>query len=47
MPNDLKWSDYNFSKIPFDKIERVGQRTLLYRDLFCVSWLLWRYCNYA
>ena len=25
---------------------RFGQRTLLYRDIFCVSWLLGRYCNY-
>lgn len=25
---------------------RVGQRSLLYRDLFCVSWLLGRFCNY-
>ena len=40
------WSEYDFTKIPFDKIERVGQRTLLYRDLFCVSWLLGRFCNY-
>ncbi len=40
------WSDYDFTKIPLDSIERVGQRTLLYRDLFCVSWLLGRFCNY-
>ena len=25
---------------------KVGQRTLLYRDLFSVSWLLGRFCNY-
>ncbi|MCC7403378.1 MAG: radical SAM protein [Bdellovibrionales bacterium] len=24
----------------------MAQRSLLYRDLFCVSWLLGRYCNY-
>lgn len=40
------WSDYDFTKIPFDSIARVGQRSLLYRDLFCVSWLLGRFCNY-
>lgn len=40
------WSEYDFRQIPFEDITRVGQRTLLYRDLFCVSWLLGRYCNY-
>ena len=39
-------SDYSFSQIPFDDIERVGQASLLHRDLFCVSWLLGRFCNY-
>jgi organic radical activating enzyme len=43
---DLKWSNYDFTKIPFDDIVQVGQRTLLYRDLFTVSWLLGRFCNY-
>ena len=46
MNEDLKWSNYDFSKIPFDDIVKVGQRTLLYRDLFTVSWLLGRFCNY-
>lgn len=46
MTTDLKWSDYDFTKIPFDDIVQVGQRTLLYRDLFTVSWLLGRFCNY-
>ena len=46
MTEDLKWSDYDFTKIPFDDIVQVGQRTLLYRDLFTVSWLLGRFCNY-
>ena len=46
MSEDLKWSNYDFSKIPFDDIVKVGQRTLLYRDLFTVSWLLGRFCNY-
>ncbi len=40
------WSDYRFDEIPFSDIVRVGQRTLLYRDLFAVSWLLGRFCNY-
>lgn len=43
---ELKWSEYDFTKIPFDDIVEVGQRTLLYRDLFTVSWLLGRFCNY-
>lgn len=43
---DLSKSEYDFTKIPFDRITRFGQRTLLYRDMFCVSWLLGRFCNY-
>jgi MoaA/NifB/PqqE/SkfB family radical SAM enzyme len=46
MTEDLKWSNYDFTKIPFADIVSVGQRTLLYRDLFTVSWLLGRFCNY-
>ncbi len=46
MPEDLKWSNYDFTKIPFNDIVSVGQRTLLYRDIFTVSWLLGRFCNY-
>lgn len=40
------WSQYDFTAIPYDDIVKVGQRTLLYRDLFSVSWLLGRFCNY-
>ncbi len=40
------FSNYSFSDIPFSEIERVGQASLLHRDLFCVSWLLGRFCNY-
>lgn len=40
------WSEYRFDQIPFSDIVRVGQITLLERDLFCVSWLLGRFCNY-
>ena len=43
---DLKWSEYDFTATPYDDIVRVGQRTMLYRDLFTVSWLLGRFCNY-
>jgi|TARA_Y100000289_G_scaffold5688_1_gene5183 hypothetical protein len=44
--DSLYWSQYDFTKIPYDDIVKVGQRTLLYRDLFSVSWLLGRFCNY-
>ena len=45
MTDDIKkdsnyWSQYDFTQIPYDDIVKVGQRTLLYRDLFSVSWLL-------
>lgn len=40
-------SAYEFSQIPFARVVRIGQRSLLYNDLFCVSWLLGRYCNYS
>ena len=39
-------SDYDFTKIPFDRIERVGQISMLKNKLFTTSWLLGRYCNY-
>jgi uncharacterized Fe-S cluster-containing radical SAM superfamily protein len=35
-----------FSTIPFEKIVRFGQRTMLNRPLFSVSWILGRFCNY-
>ena len=44
--SDLAKSAYDFTAIPYDDIVRVGQRTMLYRDLFTVSWLLGRFCNY-
>ena len=43
---DLKWSEYDFTATPYDDLVRVGQRTMLYRDMFTVSWLLGRFCNY-
>jgi organic radical activating enzyme len=44
--NSMIWSKYRFDQIPFSDIVRVGQMSLLQRDLFCVSWLLGRFCNY-
>jgi len=35
-----------FTLIPFDKIVRFGQQTMLDRPLFSVSWILGRFCNY-
>jgi organic radical activating enzyme len=43
---DLSKSEYDFTQIPFNDIVEFGQRTLLYRDIFTVSWLLGRFCNY-
>lgn len=39
-------SKYDFTKIPFDDLVRVGQISMLYGDIFNVSWILGRYCNY-
>ena len=36
----------NFSKIPFEQIVHFGQRTMLDRPLFNVSWIIGRFCNY-
>ena len=44
--SDTKFSAYDFTRIPYDDLVRVGQRTMLYKDLFTVSWLLGRFCNY-
>ena len=37
----------NFQTIPFSDITRFGQRTMLERPLFSVSWILGRFCNYS
>lgn len=37
----------NFQNIPFNNIVRFGQRTMLERPLFSVSWILGRFCNYS
>lgn len=36
----------DFTKIPFDKIVRFGQDTMLDKNLFSISWILGRFCNY-
>jgi len=36
----------DFTQIPFDRIIRFGQATMLNDDLFSVSWILGRFCNY-
>ena len=32
--------------IPFKDITKLGQRTMLENNLFSVSWILGRFCNY-
>lgn len=36
----------DFQKIPFQNIIKFGQRNMLQRPLFSVSWILGRFCNY-
>ncbi len=36
----------NFTEIPFQNIVHFGQRTMLQRPLFSISWILGRFCNY-
>lgn len=36
----------NFQNIPWNNIVRFGQKTMLESDLFAVSWILGRFCNY-
>ena len=36
----------NFADIPFERIVRFGQRTMLTKPLFSTSWILGRFCNY-
>lgn len=38
--------EYDFTKIPFDRLVKVGQIGMIHEDLFTVSWILGRYCNY-
>lgn len=37
----------NFTEIPFDNIVKFGQATMLDSDLFSISWILGRFCNYS
>lgn len=43
----LNGYDNSFRDIPFHKIVKFGQRTMLERPLFNVSWILGRFCNYS
>lgn len=36
----------NTTRIPFENITHVGQSTMMTKDLFNVSWILGRFCNY-
>ena len=36
----------NFQEIPFQNVVKFGQRTMLTKPLFAVSWILGRFCNY-
>jgi organic radical activating enzyme len=36
----------NFQNIPWNNIVRFGQKNMLNTDLFSVSWILGRFCNY-
>lgn len=36
----------DFTEIPFDDIKKFGQQTMLDTNLFSVSWILGRFCNY-
>jgi hypothetical protein len=36
----------NFNQIPFQNIVRFGQQTMLDNQLFNISWILGRFCNY-
>ena len=34
------------TKIPFNNIVKLGQKTMLDSNLFSVSWIIGRFCNY-
>jgi len=36
----------DFQNIPWDDINEFGQKTMLGTDLFAVSWIMGRFCNY-
>jgi len=37
----------DFTNIPFERIVKFGQATMLDNDLFSISWILGRFCNYS
>jgi len=37
----------DFTKIPLDRIVKFGQETMLDTNLFSISWILGRFCNYS
>lgn len=37
----------DFTQIPFDRIVKFGQDTMLDKNLFSISWILGRFCNYS
>lgn len=37
----------DFTKIPFERIIKFGQDTMLDKNLFSISWILGRFCNYS
>lgn len=39
-------SEYDFTKIPWNDIQSFGTFKMLEGDLFTISWLLGRFCNY-
>ena len=38
--------NHKFQSIPFDNITKIGEKRMLNRPLFTVSWILGRFCNY-
>ena len=36
----------DFTKIPFERIVKFGQQTMLDEGVFSISWILGRFCNY-
>ena len=42
----VKYTNMDFTKIPYQNIVRFGQQTMLDSNLFNISWILGRFCNY-
>ena len=42
----MNLKNINFQEIPWNDIVSFGQKTMLDSDLFSVSWILGRFCNY-